>query len=119
MIDLTSSGDFAIYEFTDAELDAIIKKILHILKPSSRAEPIPVYDKDIKTWAVANSMHCRTDLGEEYVYLFTKAIYENLDTLVNAHKVLKNVQPENALNGLTAPLHPGAEKYYKEVGIIK
>ena len=49
----------------------------------------------------------------------TKALWTNLDTLVAAHSAAKAINIKNALNGMPIPLHPGAEKYYKEVGILK
>jgi len=75
--------------------------------------------EDVKTVAVANLLICRDDLPEDLVYNMTKTIYENQQTLVNAHKAAKDIQLKDALNGMTVPLHPGAEKYYKEKGIKK
>ena len=49
----------------------------------------------------------------------TKQLYENLDTLYAAHNAAKAIKLENAVKGMPVPLHPGAERYYKEVGVIK
>jgi len=76
-------------------------------------------DEDVRTVAVANILICREDLKEDLVYRFTRTIYENLADLVAAHKAAQGIQPENALKGMTVPLHPGAEKYYREIGILK
>lgn len=76
-------------------------------------------DEDVHTVAVANILICRDDLSTDMVYQMTKALYENQKDLVTAHSAAKYMVLKNALNGLTVPLHPGAEKYYKEVGIIK
>ncbi|MPN32200.1 hypothetical protein SDC9_179676 [bioreactor metagenome] len=51
--------------------------------------------------------------------MFTKTIYDNLDKVYDIHSACKSITPENCQNGLTVPLHPGAEKYYKEIGAIK
>ena len=48
-----------------------------------------------------------------------KAIYDNIDTLYAAHNAAKAIKRENAIKGMPVPLHPGAERYYKEVGLIK
>ncbi len=53
------------------------------------------------------------------VYGMTKALWTNLDQLVAAHSAAKAIDPKRALEGMPVPLHPGAEKYYKEVGILK
>jgi uncharacterized protein len=48
-----------------------------------------------------------------------KQMYENIDTLYAAHNAAKVIKRENAIKGMPVPLHPGAAKYYKEVGILK
>ena len=49
----------------------------------------------------------------------TKAMWENLDALVAAHAAGKAIKKESALKGMPVPLHPGAEKYYREIGLLK
>ena len=49
----------------------------------------------------------------------TKAMWDNLDALVAAHSAGKAIKLENALKGMPVPLHPGAEKYYREIGLLK
>ena len=55
-------------------------------------------------------------MPEESVYLVTKAIFENLAALHEIHKATRDVTLENALFGIGAPLHPGAVRYYREIG---
>ncbi len=59
------------------------------------------------------------DTPENVVYAFTKEIFENLDEFKSLHPALATLTQEGMLEGLTAPLHPGAIKYYKEVGLLK
>jgi hypothetical protein len=54
---------------------------------------------------------------EETVYLMTKSMFENLDQMVAAHGAAKSIKLENAVKGMPLPVHPGAERYYKEKGI--
>jgi len=49
----------------------------------------------------------------------TKALWTNLDQLIAAHSAAKAIDLKNALAGMPIPLHPGAQKYYKEVGVLK
>jgi hypothetical protein len=58
-------------------------------------------------------------VSNDVVYGMTKALWTNLDQLVAAHSAAKAIDIKHALDGMPLPLHPGAEKYYKEVGIIK
>ena len=77
----------------------------------------PGQAKDINTIAQPNFLAVRSDLDEEAVYLITKTIYENLPFLNAIHKATKVMALEKALDGLPMPLHPGAAKFYKEVGL--
>ena len=75
--------------------------------------------EDVKTVAVANLLICREDLSNELVYNMTKALHDNQKDLVAAHSAAKDMKLQDALKGMTVPMHPGAEKYYKEKGIMK
>jgi hypothetical protein len=48
-----------------------------------------------------------------------KSLYDNLDTLYAAHNAAKTIKRENAIKGMPIPLHPGAERYYREIGLVK
>lgn len=77
----------------------------------------PGQTEDINTIAQPNFLATTADLPEENVYLITKAIYENLDFLKAIHPATKVMAIEAAIAGLPVPLHPGAQRYYEEVGI--
>lgn len=77
-------------------------------------------DTDVKTVTVRNIMIVRAELPEEVVYEITKGIFENIDSIKASHNTAdKHISLENSQIGVDIPFHPGAEKYYKEVGIIK
>ncbi|MFP3917333.1 TAXI family TRAP transporter solute-binding subunit [Lysinibacillus telephonicus] len=71
-------------------------------------------EEPIKTAAVPNALVVRNDLSEDDVYKLTKAFFENLDKLANSHQAAKEITLEKAQEGLIAPLHPGAQRYYDE-----
>ena len=77
----------------------------------------PGQDEDVATIAQPNFLAVRDDVPEEHVYLFTKTVYENLPFLQAIHPATKAMAIEKAIAGLPMPLHPGAARYYKEVGI--
>jgi len=81
------------------------------------ANTYPNQNKAIKTIAQPNFLAVREDVAEEDVYLITKSIYENLPFLRVIHKALNAMALEKAIDGLPMPLHPGAARYYREVGI--
>lgn len=83
------------------------------------AKTYPGQDADVPTAAIGNFLITRSDLDNETVYQMTKQFWENLPTLVSAHSAAKDIKFEDALKGMPVPLHPGAERYYKEKGLIK
>lgn len=77
----------------------------------------PGQDADINTIAQPNFLATHADIPEENVYQITKTIYENLPFLQAIHPATKAMAIERAIAGLPVPLHPGAVRYYQEVGI--
>ena len=75
--------------------------------------------KDVPAIAIQNFLVTHEGVSPDTVYKMTKAMWDNLDALVAAHSAGKAIRKENALKGLPVPLHPGAEKYYREVGLLK
>lgn len=71
--------------------------------------------EDIPTAAILNALVVSKDLSENDVYLLTKSLFENLDKLKTAHQAAKDISVETAQQGLVAPIHPGAQRYYDEV----
>jgi TRAP transporter TAXI family solute receptor len=74
---------------------------------------------DVATAAIPNFLVTQSSVPEELAYQMTKTMYENLDTLYAAHNAAKSIKRENAIKGMPIPLHPGAARYYKEIGLIK
>jgi TRAP transporter TAXI family solute receptor len=84
--------------------------------------PAGTYDgqtEDVQTAAVENFLITSEAVPEETVYEMTKLLFEHLDQLVAAHAAAKGIDPQQALAGMPLPLHPGAERYYKEAGLLQ
>jgi hypothetical protein len=75
--------------------------------------------EDVDTLAVLATFSTSSEVPEQIVYLVTKEVFENLDYFRQQHPALFLLTKENMLEGLHAPLHPGAMRYYQEVGLIK
>ena len=71
------------------------------------------------TVAIENFIVTHEGVPTETVYKMTKAMYENLDQMVAAHTAAKAIKREEGPKHMPLPVHPGAEKYYREVGLIK
>lgn len=74
--------------------------------------------EDVPTAAVVNFFVTHEDVSEETAYQMTKQLFENLPDLVAAHAAAKAISLEAALSGMPIPLHPGAERYYREQGLM-
>ncbi len=77
-------------------------------------------DSDTLTFGVGATFVSSTKVPDEVVYHIVKAVFENFNTFKKLHPAFANLKKEEMVaDGLSAPLHPGALKYYKEVGLIK
>ncbi len=74
--------------------------------------------EDVPTLAITNILVTHSDVSDETAYQMTKQLFENLPDMVAAHAAAKAISLENGAKGLPVPLHPGAERYYKEKGIL-
>ena len=77
----------------------------------------PSQTEHIRTVASPNVLVTRVDIPDEVVYSITKVIWDNLATLQEIHGATNDMRPEIAIDGLGAPLHAGALRYYREVGL--
>lgn len=94
-----------------------LKKIIQS-KPYFKTFEIPAgtYGNDaaIPTAAIMNALLVSSDLSEADGYKLTKALFDNLDGLKTAHQAANDISLETASEGMVAPIHPGAKKYYDE-----
>lgn len=74
---------------------------------------------DIPTAAIANFLVTHSGVSNDLAYNMAKALYDNLDTFHAAHSAAKVVQLKNAVVGMPVPLHPGAERFFREKGVLK
>ena len=73
----------------------------------------------VATVATGNAILVREGIPEEVVYQITRAILEHVDEFRSAHPSVQDFQPEMAVLGAILPYHPGAERYYKEIGLLE
>lgn len=76
-------------------------------------------EEDVNTASIMNLLLVHHELPEEAVYDITKGFFDNLDTIHSAHNAAKeNIHLENVMEGMIVPLHPGAERYFQEMGVL-
>jgi TRAP transporter TAXI family solute receptor len=86
--------------------------------------PIKLYPgaenkEDVETFGVKATFVTSAKVPDNVVYAITKEIFENFESFKKLHPAYIVLTKENMLEGLSAPLHPGALKYYKEAGLMK
>ncbi len=101
---------------TGPEIDKLVAD-----KPYYRTATIPagMYNnkEDINTFGVGATFVTSADVPEDVVYVVVKAVFENFDQFKKLHPAFANLKPEEMVkDSLSAPLHDGAAKYYKEKG---
>jgi hypothetical protein len=75
--------------------------------------------EDVETAAIVNFLVTREGLSTDTVYGMTKAIFTNLELLAQTHPAARGISLRDATTGMPLPLHPGAERYYREMGILR
>ncbi len=73
-------------------------------------------NEDTVSPAVNAMLICSKDLDDTLVYDITKVLFENIGEITNAKK--QYISVENAVNGVSVPYHPGAERYFRELGLL-
>jgi len=119
IIDIATKRDMVLVPISAEKMKELVEAI-----PYYGATVIPggLYkgvDKDVPALATPALWICDAKLSPTLVYKMTKALWEHRDVLEKVHSQGKNITLETALGGMGVPLHPGAELYYKEVGLIK
>ena len=115
----TTTVDARIIPVTGPEIDALIAD-----NPYYAAATIPggMYtgtDEDTQTFGVKATFVTSADVPDDVVYEVVKAVFDNFDRFKGLHPAFADLTEEEMISaGLSAPLHPGAEKYYKERGWI-
>jgi TRAP transporter TAXI family solute receptor len=114
--DLATSVPINVVAVPKADVEKIGSPYLSVTIPAGTYEG---QTADVETAAVGNFLITHDGVSDETAYQMTKLLFENLDKLSAAHAAAKAIDPAKALDGMPVPLHPGAERYYKEKGLIK
>lgn len=111
---LSATKEVNIVPIDSDKVDALIEKYPFYIKDEVPSGTYKIKSA-VPTIAVLSMLVVREDLPEDVVYKATKAIYENTDKI--KHSKAQFIKAENALNGMSIDLHPGAKKYFDEKGI--
>lgn len=115
---LAMTNDIVFIQLTDDDMKIIREKFPYwkdVIIPKGTYKN----ETDVRTAAVPVWLFTTDSMDEETAYQITKAILEHSEELAKIHPDAGKYKIDSALEGVTLPLHPGAEKYYREVGLIK
>lgn len=114
--ELASNFDFNILSIDSAHARELINKYKFYAQINIEKDSYPVLTSDVQTVAVMATYIADNSLDEDTVYEFTKGLFEEKANFNHGKAELLDVQ--KGLDGVAIPFHPGAEKYYKEQGVL-
>lgn len=122
VMDLAATRDIVLVPIEQKLADKILKKHPYYVKIVIPGKTYSKVDQDVLCLGDSNVMIANRKMKDDVAYKVVKAIYSNVKegkyALINVHPVAAQLTPQNAVNS-PLPLHPGAAKYFKEVGALK
>jgi TRAP transporter TAXI family solute receptor len=118
--DIIGDGsNFELLSLTDEQIEKILASAPEMRKMIIPAGTYSGQEKEVIAVGNWTTLIAHESMNEEVAYNITKCIIENKEVLVQGHNFFKDLSPQNIIDACSTPLHPGAERYYKEIGTIK
>lgn len=116
VVELTSTFKCHMIPIDDEVLTSLSSKAPYYLDDYIAGGWVSSNPEPLHTFGLNTQMLVREDMDEQVAYDLIKTIMENMDELTSIHSAFKVMTKDAVANGLAVPLHPGAEKYLKEIG---
>ena len=117
--DALASGKLALISVGASASEALVRKYPFYTIDEIPANTYKHQDREVVVPAVMAMLVARSSLPADLVYRVTKAVFDNLPQFHAAHAAARNLTLQTALVGMPLPLHPGAERFFKEKGIAR
>ena len=104
------------------DIDKLISEKNYYRKTTIPVKEFYVGSEDpvnVETFGVVATLCTSAQMSDDVVYLITKTLFDNFDYFKRQHPAFANLTKEGSLKGLTAPIHPGAMRYFLEAGLVK
>ena len=113
----TTSCESVLVEVTGPEVDKLVGDNAYYAKATIPGGTYDGTDEDVVTFGVGATFVSSTKADEETIYQVVKSVFDNFDRFKKLHPAFAHLKEQDMItNNLSAPLHPGAERYYKERG---
>ncbi|MBB5214812.1 TAXI family TRAP transporter solute-binding subunit [Parapusillimonas granuli] len=117
--DPTTTCGAQLVSLTGPVIDKLVEQYPYYAKVSIPAGLYPNNPQETNTYGVLATFVTSADVPEESVYRIVKAVFDNFEDFKKLHPAFGHLEAKDMVkNGLSAPLHPGAEKYFKEKGLL-
>lgn len=117
VMDVASKQPVRLIGLTDDQMAALQEKYTFYVPIEVPAETYNGMAEAVTVPSMNAVLICRNDLPEELVYEMTKVLFEKKDEMTHAKK--EYISAEYGVTGIPTPFHPGAERYFKEIGLLK
>ncbi len=115
----TTSCPGKLVNVTGSAVDALLDEYPYYARATVPGGMYSGNPDDVETFGVAATVVTSASASEDVVYELVKAVFENLDGFKDLHPAFQVLEPESMVGeGLSAPLHPGAERYFQEAGLL-
>ncbi|MCC8190037.1 MAG: TAXI family TRAP transporter solute-binding subunit [Planctomycetes bacterium] len=116
--DITTMQSIQFVPVEGKERDEIVAKFPYFAVDQIPANSYSGQTEPVETLSVQAMLIVNKNVSDDTVYAITKAIFDNLGELETAHNKASEFNAQKALEGVTIPLHPGAERYFREIGVV-
>jgi TRAP transporter TAXI family solute receptor len=117
LLDLASTRAMALVCMTPEEVGRITAEFPYYAPFIIPGDTYPGVEDDCLSIQAANHLFVRADADDELVYQMTKVLYENAEKLMQTSQAAATISPDYAMQSTVVPLHPGAMRYYQEIGV--
>ncbi|MCL2409250.1 MAG: TAXI family TRAP transporter solute-binding subunit [Oscillospiraceae bacterium] len=118
IMDLGMARDLRILSISDAAMTSLQADYPFYVRIEITNDDYGFITTPVQTLAVQATLVTTTDLDEQVAYDIVRAIIEGQADVAMAHARGGNISPENAVYGLSVPMHPGAIRYFQEIGVL-
>jgi TRAP transporter TAXI family solute receptor len=117
VVELGRTKGLTAVEVPQKYIDYVMENLPGAILSTTWKKGVSVADRDVTAMALPCGTSARADLDPEVVYTYMKTIYSHYDEYKDVHAMLGQWTPQRGVQGFPIPMHPGAIKYFKEMGL--